>query len=144
MCYRLVTRVNRPPFSSHSSPHLNIIMYWNEKEDKLEGLTLPKIPIISKKGSNKSCWRLNFLQKTVRSHVSISSQSGARALQRLPFSKYYYILKREKSSPSALYFSKFPVLQNFSKIFTILLLFKIPGQFPYHQIFPYDRVGTFH
>ncbi len=56
----------------------NIITYWNGKIDLLKGSTLPKLPIISKNSSNKSCWKLNFLQKTERAHFSISLMSRAK------------------------------------------------------------------
>ncbi len=39
---------------------------------------LPKIPVISKNASNKSCSKLSFLQKTLQAHMSISPKSGAR------------------------------------------------------------------
>ncbi len=39
---------------------------------------LPKITIIWKKISSKSCWALNFWQKTQRVHKSMSPRSGAR------------------------------------------------------------------
>ncbi len=46
------------------------------------GLKLPKILIIAKKPSNKSCSTLNFVQKSPQGHMSISPQSGARGLKR--------------------------------------------------------------
>ncbi len=52
--------------------------------DSLCGWTLPKICIVSKNASNKSCWALNSVQKRQRAHMSISIKSGARGLQRLP------------------------------------------------------------
>ncbi len=39
------------------------ILYWNRKVDSFSGWTLPKLLIISKNCSNKSCWKLNFVQK---------------------------------------------------------------------------------
>ncbi len=54
---------------------------------------LPKICITSKKASHKSCSELNFVQKSPRVHMSISPQSGARALERLIWLLYYTILK---------------------------------------------------
>ncbi len=39
----------------------NIIIYKNEKIDPLKDSTLPKLSIITKNGSNKSCSELNFL-----------------------------------------------------------------------------------
>ncbi len=42
----------------------NIIMYWNWKVDSLWGSTLPKLPIISNKASNKNFWELKNLLYT--------------------------------------------------------------------------------
>ncbi len=53
------------------------------------------LQIIFKKTSNKNCLELNFLQKTQWVHMSISSSSGARGLERLPFFKYYNVLEWE-------------------------------------------------
>ncbi len=51
----------------------NIILYWNRKVDPFLVRTLPKLPIISKNCSNKSCWELNFIQKkSVGAHVYLS------------------------------------------------------------------------
>ncbi len=44
---------------------------------------LPKIRIISRKVSNESCSKLNFVQKSSRAHISFSTQSGAKGLERL-------------------------------------------------------------
>ncbi len=60
----------------------NLIMYRNGTLDLLWGSMLPKIRIISKKASNKRCSELNFVPKNLRAHMSISSTSGARGLQR--------------------------------------------------------------
>ncbi len=38
---------------------------------------LPKLPIISKNCSKKSCLELNFVQKSPLAHMSISPTSGA-------------------------------------------------------------------
>ncbi len=43
----------------------------------LWGSTLPKIRITSKKASNKSCLELNFIQKSLGVHMSISTTSRA-------------------------------------------------------------------
>ncbi len=75
----------------------NIMLYWNNKVDSLECLTLLKIQTISKNSSNKICWTLNFFQKSQWSHVSISPRSGTRGLQRVAFLKYYNALKWENS-----------------------------------------------
>ncbi len=72
--------------------------YYNipQWESILLGSMLPKIPIISKSDSNKSCWELlHFLQKTQWTHISISPRSRDRRLQCLPCLKHYYVLKRE-------------------------------------------------
>ncbi len=58
-----------------------------------QGWMLQTICIISKKGSNKNCWELNFPQKTKWTLISISPWNEARILQRFPFSISYYILK---------------------------------------------------
>ncbi len=71
----------------------NIIMLWNGKVDSLEGLTLPKLTIISKNCSNKSCSELNFVQKCHWTRMSITPRSGATRLERLICFKYYIILK---------------------------------------------------
>ncbi len=59
------------------------------------GSTLPKLPTISKNASNKNCWELNFLQKTQQVHMSIFPRSRARGVGRLPYFKYYNVLKWE-------------------------------------------------
>ncbi len=43
---------------------VNIILYWNGKVDSILGSTLPKLLNISENSSNKSCWALNFVQKS--------------------------------------------------------------------------------
>ncbi len=54
---------------------------------------LPQIVIILKKASNKSCSELYFVQTSPRAHMFISLQSGVKRLQRLVWSKYYYVWK---------------------------------------------------
>ncbi len=61
----------------------NMILRWNGKADSLLGWSLPKLPIISINCSNKSCWELNFVQKSQWTHTSISAREGARALEKL-------------------------------------------------------------
>ncbi len=56
----------------------NLIMYRNVHLDSLYGLTLPKICMISKEASNKSCSELNFVQKSSGCIMSISPRSGVR------------------------------------------------------------------
>ncbi len=65
------------------------------KVDSLWGSMVPKINIISKKGLNKCCSELNFVQKSLQAHLSISNQSGARGLERYPSLKYYNVEKRK-------------------------------------------------
>ncbi len=52
-------------------------MNWYGKVDSLWGSLLPKIRIISKNASSKSCWALNFVQKNLWAYTSISPRSGA-------------------------------------------------------------------
>ncbi len=61
----------------------------NNGDISLLAWTLPKIRITSKKASNKSCLKLNFIQKSPGAHMSISPWSGARGLERLASSNYY-------------------------------------------------------
>ncbi len=56
---------------------------------------LLKIRVSPKKASNKSYSELNFVQKSLRAHVSISLQSGARGLKGLIWLKYYIVLNRQ-------------------------------------------------
>ncbi len=71
--------------------HTNI---QNGKVDSVWSSTPPKIRIGSKKASNKTCLKLNFVQKNLRAHMSIFPRSGARGLERFPFLKNYYVQKR--------------------------------------------------
>ncbi len=50
-------------------------MYYNGKVCSLWDSTPPKIRIIMKKASNKSCSELNFTQKSPRARMSISPMS---------------------------------------------------------------------
>ncbi len=52
--------------------NLELMMYINGKLGSLYGSTLPKIRMISKKASNKSGLELNFLQRSLQAHMSIS------------------------------------------------------------------------
>ncbi len=61
----------------------NLIMYGNENLGSLHGSTLSKIRMVSKEASNKSCLELNFVQKSVDAHMSISPRSEARGLQKI-------------------------------------------------------------
>ncbi len=54
---------------------------------------LPKIHINSKKASNESCSKLNFVQKSPQAHISISPRSGATTFEGLIWLLYYIILK---------------------------------------------------
>ncbi len=71
----------------------NIILYWNGKVDSVWGSPQIKIRIISENASNKSCWALNFEQKSQWAHMSIFPSNEARGLQRLVRFKYYIVLK---------------------------------------------------
>ncbi len=55
---------------------------------------MPKIRIISKNASNKSCWALNWVQKCQGAYVYLS-QEGSKVFQELPFLKYYNVSKWE-------------------------------------------------
>ncbi len=68
-------------------------MYRNGKLDSLWSSTLPEIRITSNKASNKSCSKLNFVQKSPRAHMSIFSMSGAWGLQRSVHLKCYSVQK---------------------------------------------------
>ncbi len=68
--------------------------------DSLWDSTLPKIHIISKKASNKSCSKLNFIQKSLRAHTSIYRTSEAAGLQRSVYLKSYNVHKW-KSPPTS-------------------------------------------
>ncbi len=67
------------------------------KIHSLQGWMLPKIHVTSEKASNKSCSELNFVPKSLRAHMSISPQSGARGLERLILLKYNTVMKRENT-----------------------------------------------
>ncbi len=56
---------------------------------------LPKIQIIWKKVSSKSCLELNSLQKSQLARMYISPQSGDKGLERLIWLKYYNEQKRQ-------------------------------------------------
>ncbi len=73
--------------------NLELIMYRNGKLGSFYGSTLPKIHMISNKASNRSCLKLNFIQKRLETHMSISPQGGGRGLERLIWLKYYFVLK---------------------------------------------------
>ncbi len=58
------------------------------------GRTLAKIHIASKKGSNKRCSELNFVQKSLGTYMSIPlPRSEARGHKRYPPLKYYNVEK---------------------------------------------------
>ncbi len=84
----------------------NIILYWNEKVDSLSGSMLPKLLIISENASIKSCWELNYVQKSQWGHMSISAGSGTMGLQRLICFKYEIVLKWESRFTFGLNFAK--------------------------------------
>ncbi len=73
-------------------------MYWYEKVVSHWGWMLPKVPIIWKNASNKSWLKLfNFLQETLRTHISESPRNGAREPKRLLFLKYKALEWESKS-----------------------------------------------
>ncbi len=76
-------------------PLWNIIMYKNGKVDSLKGSPLPKIRIIWENASNKSCWALNFIQKSQWEHMSTFPMSRVREIKRCPSLKYYNVQKRK-------------------------------------------------
>ncbi len=59
------------------------------------GSTLLKIRIKSKKASNKSCLKLNFVQKCPPAHISTPPKSGARWLERFSSLKNNNAQKQE-------------------------------------------------
>ncbi len=59
------------------------------------GLNAAKNTHQIKKASNKSCLKLNFLQKSPRVHMSTSFQSAGRRLQRSVCLKSYNVQKWE-------------------------------------------------
>ncbi len=65
-------------------------MYKNGKINTVWGYMLQKIRITSKKDLNKSYSKLNFVQKSLRSHMSIFPQSEARGLERFSSSQIMY------------------------------------------------------
>ncbi len=71
----------------------NIIVLKNGKVDSLWDWTLPKIRIISKNASNKSCWALNSLQISQWAHMSVSPLSGARGTKDCHLLKYFNVQK---------------------------------------------------
>ncbi len=103
----------------------NIIKYGNTKIDWLCGWTLPKIPIICKKVSNKSCWDFNFLQKTQWAHISTSVRCLATELKRLLCSKYYNIWRKWENR-STLWLNAAEIHNFCSKIIKNNLLIQYP------------------
>ncbi len=69
----------------------DIVLKWQNTFNL--GLNGAKIRITRKEASNKSCLELNFIQKSPRVHMSVSSQSGARGIKRLTWLKYVIVLK---------------------------------------------------
>ncbi len=61
------------------APYFSIIFKWVHRRLK------------PKKGSNKSCSKLNFVRKSPWAHKSTSPQSGASELERLIWLKYYFV-----------------------------------------------------
>ncbi len=69
------------------------VLYWNGKRVSVWGSMLPKIGIIREKVLNKSCWALNFIQKSSWAHMSIPIQSRANGLEKLMWWKDYNVQK---------------------------------------------------
>ncbi len=63
----------------------------------LLGPNAAKINDCIKSGSNKSCFGINFLQKTQWTHISIFPRGGDGRLQRWKFFKYYNIIEWEST-----------------------------------------------
>ncbi len=66
----------------------------------------PKIRVILKNSSNKSCWTLNCIQKSQWDNMSISPTNGARGHKGLIWIKYYYVQKRKITSTLGLNVAK--------------------------------------
>ncbi len=90
----------------------NLIMYRNGKLGSLYGTTLPKISIISKKASNKSCLELNFIQESPQVHMFIRPRSEARVLQR---SICWNLIMYRNVKLGPLYGSTLPKIRTISK-----------------------------
>ncbi len=80
----------RTLFESFSEVDLGVFDY----DDFMSSWKATRLPTTLKKASNKSCWKLNFLQKSQWANMSIFSWSGVRGLEGLPCLKYYSVLKR--------------------------------------------------
>ncbi len=76
---------SHPPRVELGAPKIaifwNIIMFENGEVDSLWCWMLPKIRLISKNASNKSCWVLNSVQKSLWAHMSISPRVELGALK---------------------------------------------------------------
>ncbi len=86
-----------PPLSgARVLEKLMCLKYYNVLKSE-NRLTSELNVIIWKKGWSESCWEFNFLQKTQCVHMFISTtlHCGARVLGRLPYLRYYDVLKRE-------------------------------------------------
>ncbi len=86
------------------------MLQWNGMEWESSFKVQQCKNIVSKNASNKNCLELNFLHKTQWNHMSLSSRSGARGLERLPWLKYYNVMKWE---------SRFTLRLNTAQIFII-------------------------
>ncbi len=71
----------------------NIVMFKNREIDSLWGWMLPKIRIISKNISNKSCWALNSIRESQWAHLSYLLQSRAWASKDCHLLKHYNVQK---------------------------------------------------
>ncbi len=82
-----------PQSGARGLQRLHLLKYYNVQKGEVDSLwdwMLPKIRIISKNASNKSCWVLNSVQKSQWVHMSISSP---HPLVKLGDSKDCHILK---------------------------------------------------
>ncbi len=66
----------------------SIVIQGNSKLHSILNATLPKIRAL-----NKSYSKLNFVQKIVREHMSISPESGGKGLEKLIWLKYDIVRK---------------------------------------------------
>ncbi len=71
---------------------------------------LRKLPIISNNASNKSCWKLNFLEKTQWAHMSMSPRSGTRGSTDWHVSNIIMYWNVKIDSFSSLLLAKLPII----------------------------------
>ncbi len=105
-----------------------IILYWNRQLDSFPGWLLPKLTIISKNCSNKSCLELNFIQK-VQENICLSPprvEPGAPKICTFEILKCTEMEKTHSSTPGAdryiapiNFFVRNSILNNYLKLFSI-------------------------